>query len=151
MTLEMTAETWIAAGSLTVSVIAFVTALRADARGRAVTRTQIFLDLRTRFLDVLEGLPAEYRDPGWDASEPADRAAAVRYWHHAFDEWYVSRRLNAALMKEQWSQFYLPAIRSGLEHPGLERTLRYMLTTQPTLARLWSDFCADIGVRRLPE
>jgi hypothetical protein len=143
----MTPEAWIAAGSLVVSAIAFVTALRADARGQAVTRTQIFLDLRTRFLDVLEGLPPEYRDPSWDASDPAHRAAAVRYWHHAFDEWYVTRRLNAALMKGQWDSFYLPAIRSGLEHPGLKGTLDYMITTQPTLARLWRDFRADIGVR----
>ena len=138
---------WIALSSVVVATIALVVALWADSRGRAATRTQMFMQLRTSFIDVLQALPPQYRDPDWRPTTPADIAAAARYWHHAYDEWYVSRRLNPALMGELWLTFYRPAIVSGLAHAGLRHALLHMLETQPELADLWVDFTRDIDVR----
>jgi len=87
-------EAWIAGASLVVAGCAFWLSARADSRGQITTRTQLFLDLRTRFLGVLKDLPPGYRNDKWEASNSAHREAAVRYWHHEFDEWYVTRRLN---------------------------------------------------------
>ena len=141
----MSSETWIAIGSLGVSAAAFFTALRADARAQAVTRTQIFLELREEFLTVLALLPPESLRLATPLT-PEQHAAAVRYWHHAYDEWYVARELNASLMGRLWQRFYLPAIHAGLGHLALRRTLDEILVTQPDLARLWQPFCRDIGV-----
>lgn len=77
---------------------------------------------------------------------PGDVAASGRYWHHAYDEWYVARRLNPKLMGRLWNEFYIPSIRSGLQHPGLGRALTHILEEQPEMARHWTGFMRDIGV-----
>ena len=46
-------------------------------------------------------------------------AAVLAYWHHTFDEWYVTNHLNHKHMKELWDEFYAPAILSGMRHEGL--------------------------------
>ena len=135
---------WIAGASLVVAVSAFWLAWQADRRGQTAARSQLFLDLRTRFLEVLEGLPPEYRNPDWEASDPQHRAAAIRYWHHAFDEWYVTKRLNEKLMRQLWDAFYSRAVLAGMRHNGLRKTLIEMLKTQVDLAELWTDFRAEL-------
>jgi hypothetical protein len=142
----MDASDWIALASLVVAVSTAIVAFRVDLRNKAVIKTELFIQLRSSFRDVLLSLPPEYRDPNWRPSTALEHAAAVRYWHHAYDEWYVSCRLNAALMGRLWDGFYRPAILSGLEHPGLRHAFRRMLEEQPELARLWRDFTRAIGL-----
>jgi len=141
----MAASDWIALASLVVAVSTAIVAFRVDLRNKAVIRTELFIQLRSSFLDVLQSLPPEYRDPNWRPATALEQAAAVRYWHHAYDEWYVSRRLNAALMGPLWDGFYRPAIQSGLAHPGLRHAFGRMLEEQPELATLWRDFTREIG------
>lgn len=140
----MEPEGWIAGAAFIVSACALWLAWRTEARGQIAARTQLFLDLRTRFLSVLEQLPAAYRDPDWHATEPAERAAAIRYWFHAFDEWYVIRRLYPKLMRQLWHEFYAQAILAGLRHTGLRETLLEMLAQDPQPAELWQLFRRDL-------
>ena len=118
--------------------------MRADARGQVAARTQLFLDLRTRFLGLLEDLPPNYRSPEWEPSDPKHREAVVRYWHHAFDEWYVTRRLNEKLMRPLWDQFYCNAILTGLRHNGLRKIFIEMTKNDVELAKLWSEFKQEL-------
>jgi hypothetical protein len=141
----MNLEIGIAGASLIVSVGAIMLALSADARAKVAARAQLFLTLRTRFLDVLEDLPANYMAPDWDASNPEQRAAAIRYWHHAFDEWYVTERLDKKLMHQLWAQYYREATRAGLKHNGLRRALVAMRDTDEELAKLWSDYLEEVN------
>ena len=150
----MDSETWIAGASFVVSACAFVMSWNAESRGRTAARTQMFLDLRTRFLDVLEKLPPRYREPDWLATDPEERAAAIRYWHNAFDEWYVTRRLNDRLMRQLWDGFYSTALVAGLGHTGLRKTLIEMAGKDVPLAELWSDFRCELDAlwaRRHPQ
>jgi hypothetical protein len=140
----MDPEIWIAAASFVVSSLAFWVAWRADLRGQVAARTQLFLDLRTRFLEVHSGLPAQYRDPNWDASDPAHRAAAVRYWHHAFDEWYTTRRLNERLMRRLWDDYYVNAVCAGLRYNGLRRTIIDITRPGIEVAPVWQEFRREL-------
>lgn len=143
---SMTTTDWIAFGTFVVTAAAVFVAYGVDVRGRALARTTLFLQLRSRFLEVLQNLPPAYRDANWIPTSPSDVAASAQYWHHAYDEWYVARRLNPKLMGRLWDDFYLPSIGSGLQHPGLRRALTHILEEQPEMARHWTGFLRDIGV-----
>jgi len=131
---------WIGGVSLIFSACALILSWRSDSRSQIAARAQLFMSLRTRFLKVLEDLPPEYSDPKWDASDPLHREAANRYWHNAFDEWYVTTRLHAGLMRPLWDQFYSKAILAGLGHNGLRKTLIEMRKQDRALAGLWKEF-----------
>ena len=57
-------------------------------------------------------------------------AAVLAYWHHTFDEWYVTNHLNHKHMKELWDEFYAPAILSGMRHEGLRVVLFSMIEAE---------------------
>ena len=109
----MKPELLIALASVVVSIMAFGLSWSADARAKVAARAQLFLTLRTRFLSVIENLPPTFRDPNWDASDKEGRSAAIRYWHHAFDEWFVTNCLDEKLMRNLWDQYYSEAVLSG--------------------------------------
>ncbi len=124
----MNVEVGIAAASAAVALAAFFLSWRADARAAALARTQMFLELRTRFLEVFQQLPP-FDKPASDYT-PEEKAAVLAYWHHTFDEWYVTNRLNHKHMKELWDDFYIPAVLAGMRHPGLREVLFQMIEAE---------------------
>jgi hypothetical protein len=133
-------EVWIAGGSVIVALAAFWLSVRADARSRAAARTPLYLELRTRFLEVYAELPPRYSDPGWEPTSPEEEAAVMRYWHHTFDEWYMTNRLNEKHMRELWIKYYSSAILSGLKHRGLRKVLIKMTSRAEEFGIYWKDF-----------
>jgi len=117
----MHAQEIIALSSAFVALAAFFVALRADMRARDLALVQMFLSLRSRFLEIYVKLP----DPEKEAASYTadDKAAVLAYWHHTFDEWYVTTKLSNRLMNQLWSGFYAPAIRSGMGHDAYRAVL----------------------------
>jgi len=108
-----------AIAALPVSIAATYISMRADARSKVAAKTQVYLALRSRFIEVHEQLPASYSDQGWRPVTEAEKGAVARYWHHAFDEWYITTRLDHALLSSLWRDFFSGAVLSGLGHNGL--------------------------------
>lgn len=105
------------------SIIAFTAiliAVRNERRSREVAKTQIYLALRDRFIGIYEKLGD--LDMG-TASDISTRLARQAYWHHAFDEWYISHELAPREMGDMWERFYERAAKSGYDHPALRSTL----------------------------
>jgi hypothetical protein len=121
-------EAGIAAASAAVALAAFFLSWRADVRAATVVRTQIFLELRTRFIDVFQRLP-RFDKPASDYT-PEEKAAVLSYWHHTFDEWYVTNHLNHKHMKKLWDEFYAPAVLAGMRHSGLREVLFQMIDAE---------------------
>jgi triacylglycerol esterase/lipase EstA (alpha/beta hydrolase family) len=140
----MEQHTWIAAASLIVSITAIYLSIRSNHRAQVTTRAQIFLALRTRFLEVLQALPDNYVDADWSASTPEDKAAAIRYWHHTFDEWYITNKMNRRLMFDLWQSFYSIAILDGMKHKGLRMTLMSMVQQGPGLPQHFPEFANEL-------
>jgi hypothetical protein len=117
----MEAQDIIALSSAAIALAAFFLAWRADARARELAVVQMFLALRSRFLDIYLKLPP----PAKVASAYSDneKAAVLAYWHHAFDEWYVTTGLSHRLLKRLWQGFYAPAVLSGMRHDGYRQVL----------------------------
>lgn len=121
----------IALTSAIVAIAAFILSLRTDARAKVAARTKLFLDLRDRFFEVHKGLPNTYADPDWYPSTLEERTAIIRYWHHAFNEWYVTTCLDDKHMRLLWNKFFSDAVLSGLRHNGLRRVA--VEITQPEM------------------
>jgi hypothetical protein len=69
--------------SALTAFIAVVIAIRSERRSREVMKAQMYLTLRTRFLDLYRQLG----DLTSRSEEDVDlRMARHAYWHHAFDE-----------------------------------------------------------------
>lgn len=125
---SMDPEVGIAAASAAVALAAFFLSWRADARAEVLARTQMFLGLRTRFLEVFRHLP-RFDKPSADYT-PEERAAVLAYWHHAFDEWYITNRLNQKPMQKLWHEFFAPAVLAGMRHDALRQVLFNMIDSQ---------------------
>jgi hypothetical protein len=117
-----------AAAAAAVALAAFFLSWRAERRAAALARTQMFLELRTKFLGVYQQLPS-FDKPASDYT-PEERAAVLAYWHHTFDEWYVTNHLNYRHMKKLWHEFYAPAILSGMRHEVLRMVLFSMIDAE---------------------
>jgi hypothetical protein len=110
-----------AIASAAVALAAFFLSWRSDARAKVLARTQMFLELRTRFLEIYQRLPPF--DKPSSSYTPEEKLVVLSYWHHAFDEWYVTNRLSQKHMKELWDEFYAPSILAGMAHQGLRDVL----------------------------
>jgi hypothetical protein len=105
------------------SVIAFIAILLAvgnERRSREVAKAQIYLALRDRFIGIYERLGDLDSDTTSDIST---RLARQAYWHHCFDEWFISNELARREMGDMWDGFYKSAIKAGYDHAALRSTL----------------------------
>jgi hypothetical protein len=108
--------------SATTAATAIFFTYRSERRSREVTKAQVYLTLRQNFIDI-------YRELG-DLEGGADPEAQLRlarqaYWHHAFNEWYVSR-LAPRELGDLWPSFFRAANASGFRHPALRETFDRM-------------------------
>jgi hypothetical protein len=137
-------STGIAAISMAMAILAFILSKRADSRAQAAARGQLFLALRSRFIQVHEGLPPNYYVTGWKPKEE-EMPAARRYWHHSFDEWYLTTRLNDKYMRELWDQYFSDNIFTGLRYEGLRDVAVVMKDYQTEHENMvWQQFRAEL-------
>lgn len=143
--MQLNADFFAAVGALAavpVSIFAVHLARKADSRSKVVTRTKIYLTLRSRFIELHQQLPPAYPDPEWRPESDADRAAVARYWHHAFDEWYVTKHLDRELLDSLWNEFFLGAALSGLRHNGLRFHFATLGGSRGEHDTMWQKFSA---------
>jgi hypothetical protein len=114
--------------STLVATVAVVIAIRTDRRSREVLKVQTYLSLRSRFLDLYTEL-GRLQDQGPD--DVGLRLARAAYWHHSWDEWYISKRLSPHEFGDLYDKFFSIAVLSGLNHPALRASLDD-LTQNPT-------------------
>ncbi|MEU4427136.1 hypothetical protein AB0F81_41480 [Actinoplanes sp. NPDC024001] len=107
--------------SVVIALVAVVIAVRTDSRSREVIKIQTYLALRSRFLDLYQKLGK--LDDGRPPDDPALRLARAAYWHHCWDEWFISERLSRTEVGGMWQGFFSRAMLSGLRHPALRKAL----------------------------
>jgi hypothetical protein len=139
----MPIDTIIAGLSFFVAGLAFWLSWRSDRRSQNLAKMQAFLELRSRFQQVLGSLPAGYREPGWDVSDEANFEAVMRYWHHAIDEWYITQRLSKRELGAFWDEYFKPATLRGLRRDSLRKTLLKYSEQRP-LMPLWETYIREV-------
>jgi hypothetical protein len=133
-----------ASGALSAlaALIAVYMAVRAEGRTRKVAAAQLYLELRSRLI----GLYTQLGDMDSVAVSDAERKARAAFWHHCYDEWYLSTRFAPEEFGSLWMDFYKDASRSALGHAGLRSALEE-LTSSPhsRFAEYASGFIQAIG------
>ncbi|WP_433297526.1 hypothetical protein ACQP2F_41245 [Actinoplanes sp. CA-030573] len=111
--------------STLIALIAVVIAIRNDRRSRQVIKIQTYLALRSRFIEIYQRL-GKLEDSRTPQDDVALRLTRQAYWHHCWDEWFISERLSPAEFGDMWKRFFSAAAESGLRHPALRTTLAEM-------------------------
>jgi 6-pyruvoyl-tetrahydropterin synthase len=86
-----------------------------------IVKTQIFMELRKSYLDVISNLDHRYINADWDPrNEDSEIIIALRdYWYQTFNEWYVTNILNEGKYADLWTSFYEKAVSGGLKNKPL--------------------------------
>jgi len=86
---------------------------------QVVVRAQTYLDLKCRFLRISKDLEAVLSDP----PSREDFRAWHRRWlptyhcrQRAFDEWFLTQKLDRRVLGALWSNYYRGAAESALKH-----------------------------------
>jgi hypothetical protein len=127
---DLTLNSIAAIASSTTAIVAVIIAIlaewrsrEAEKRGAELLTAEIYVTLRTGFIDIFEKLG----DLGQgSASTLQERLAREAYWHHAYDEWFISRRLAPHALPELWDVFR-DKVRSGGAHPALAQSLSELM------------------------
>ena len=111
------------------------TAEAAHRLSEIETTAQVFLLLRSRFIDVFKALPPDYKNPNYHPLEqippkPEEVNTIKAYWYNAFDEWYTTNILFESLKKELWDGFFEGAVLSGAKNNSLREVLASDNTTR---------------------
>ena len=104
--------------SAATAAIAIWLAVQSNRRAWEFARAQMYLSLRTGFLDILRELGDL---SATTVSTDSERMARIAYWHHAYDEWRLSR-LAPKQFGHLWSEHFRKAVISGYAHPALRST-----------------------------
>lgn len=96
-------------GSMTVAAITLYFGLLAS---RAAT----FSNLRLAFSALRKDLPQQ---PWSISSMPSSLEfdAMVKYWQYAFDEWFITQRLNPSVFGTLWTSYYREVIGTSCRSP----------------------------------
>lgn len=126
-------------GSMVVALIALFISLKAQKSLQRVMATQVYLDLRSRFLEIFLKLG----DLDRPAANSEERAARFAYWHHSFDEWYIGK--SAPKEFGALKSFYRDAGQSGLGHASLRQSLDELANDKSAgFGRYAQDFISEI-------
>ena len=111
-------EIVISIASVVISLSAFILSFVLSAQNKKNTRNNLFLGLRQRFIDILEDLPPRFREKDWQPEKDENNAIA-RYWHHVFDEWYLTNYLGDKMTKKLWSDYFVHPTKSALRYTSI--------------------------------
>ncbi|MEM1362470.1 MAG: hypothetical protein AAGF94_12255 [Pseudomonadota bacterium] len=134
----------IAFASFVVAGSALYLGIRNNQRAEEVARVQTFLEMRHNFLSIY----AELGDfLSANAPNEEERRAREAYWHNAYNQWYVSKKLGAKVFDDLWDGFFRDATRSGYGTAGLRATLDKMVHDGGAgYAVRSAEFHDDIGI-----
>jgi hypothetical protein len=113
----MKSPEWLA---VAVSLAAFLVAAMSYVKSNAAARAQMFLEFRKRFSEVKVSVPDWYRESKIpDNASPKELLAMERYWQNAFDEWFVTTKLERWHFRRLWNRFYRGTITLSLSNGAL--------------------------------
>jgi hypothetical protein len=140
------------AGALSAmtALTAVTIAVRSESRSRKVAAAEMYLSLRSRFLELYPRLGDVEQPPATEDQ----RLARVAYWHQLLDEWYISTRFAPDEFGDLWDDFYKKAGQTGLNHVGLRTSLQDLIATPNAgFPQYAGDFLREMGIDavRRPE
>jgi hypothetical protein len=107
-----------------VSVAAFFVAAMSYFKSNAAARAQVFLEFRKRFSEIKHSIPDWYCWPAVpEKPDPKDLRAVELYWQNAFDEWFVTTKLERWHLRRLWKRFYEGTLTLSLKNGALRQVV----------------------------
>lgn len=107
--------------------------------------TNLFIALRSRYLEIHGQLPLEVRQSNWKPAKDTDEWRAIeRYWYVSFDEWFSTRKLGESAGKKLWNEFYCYALQSSLKNAAMREVLLSMLQGSVSFGSFREEFKAEL-------
>lgn len=83
---------------------------------------QVLLEFRKRFSELKASIPTWYSAPAIpDGASAEDLRAIERYWQNAFDEWFVTNKLERWHLRKLWNRFYKGTLTLALSNGALRQ------------------------------
>jgi hypothetical protein len=83
------------------------------SRSRTAAQADTFRNLRSTFAGIRAKLPPGCLSATDLPSTIEGRDALIRYWHNAFDEWFITKKLFPDELQRLWEEYYEDALRSS--------------------------------------
>lgn len=100
--------------------VAVLSYFRAQNEGKA----KLYLDLRSRYLEIRRHVPDAYFDISANIEESdANWIFLEQYWYQAFDEWFTTNKLHNGKYRDLWSTYFRPAIQSTLKYRAMRKVV----------------------------
>lgn len=113
---------WLASAS--AAWVGFVVAVLSYFRARHEGKAKLYLDLRSRYLEIRRHVPDLYFNVTGDINESdANWVFIEQYWYQAFDEWFTTNKLNNGKYKDLWNTYFSPAIQSTLKYRPMRKVV----------------------------
>lgn len=132
--------------SMVTAVIALRVAIGTSRRSREALKVQTYLQLRSEFIDI-------YRELGQlDATKPASDTEQARqaYWHHVWDEWYITKKLAPAEFSPLWNEFFAKAVDSGYRQGPLKATFEELASKEDSgFGAYAKELIAEVRLNRI--
>jgi len=102
--------------SVSISLVSLRLALLAS-------RAETFRNLRVAFNKLRDDLPDRFWLETRMPAEPRHFDAMVKYWQFAFDEWFITQRLNPKVFGKLWRAYYSEVITVSCKSPTMVAAL----------------------------
>lgn len=137
------AADWVA---LAVSLAAFLVATMSYIKSSAAARAQVFLELRKRFSELKASIPVWYNEATIPDSASADDLRAVElYWQNAFDEWFITNKLERWHLRKLWNRFYKGTLTLALSNGALRQAAANLTHGGPEFGEHQDEFRATLN------
>lgn len=111
---------WFTPTILLVSASASLISLRLAL---LASRAETFRNLRVAFNKLREELPDRFWLETSIPTDPKRFEAMVRYWQLAFDEWFITQRLNPTVFGPLWETYYSEVLKVSCQSPAMVAAL----------------------------
>ena len=81
------------------------------------SRAETFRNLRVGFNTLRASLPARFWTLHEMPSNDDEFRGLVKYWQYAFDEWFITRKLNPLVFGRLWRVYYRDVIKVSCKSP----------------------------------
>lgn len=135
--------------AIAVAGAAFFVSMLGYIKSNAAGRTQVFLEFRNRFSELKRKLPCWYDSACIPSgADDAELRELELYWQNAFDEWFVTNRLEGRHFRRLWRRFYSGTLELSLRNGALRQVAGRLThegtefgAHQETFRRVMNELC----------
>lgn len=133
--------------TILISSAAFGLSLLAFLYAKSVASTELFISLRSRYLQIHKSLPSEVREADWVPNKDSDEWKAIeQYWYVSFDEWFSTTKIGGRINAKLWKNFYSHALRHSLKIKGMKVVLLSMVNGSVSFGSFRDEFVKELTI-----